>query len=321
MRRAPGGCCRISAPAAWIRRRNRVPIVRYIYPNVSEDNRSGRGSLSARLAHASLLGCELVEMPADFIKNKAEVELTGLDLGAFLDEGAAGRLYSACDEEITPGKYILRTEPSLLGMESSGAAHQARLCWADKKWVNRFAEMVLVIARRIGSAPSVVEIHPGDSTNTFADIIFGARVIRERLEKNLGVGPRVWLENRTGQIVQTGEDLAAFWQAVRAERGVFLWLGVAVDADLLWAATRASFSSQLDAIPDEAVRALHVHRLHRTPGAADDIPWPLVFARRFVHYKGFVINPEVHHRSQVEATIRFCEQQLSEHRPAEEPAR
>ncbi len=297
-----------------------MPIVRYVYPNVSEDNRSGRGSLSSRLQQASLLGCELVEMPADFIKDEIEVELTGLNLGAFLDDGAAARLYSASDEAVAPGKYVLHTEPSLPGTGSAEADIESRLCWSDKKWVNHFAEMILVIAKRIGSAPSVVEIHPGDSTDRFGDIIFGARVIRDRLEKNLGVGPRVWLENRTGQIVQTGEDLATFWRAVRAERGVFLWLGLAVDADQLWTATGASFSAQLEVIPDEAVRALHVHRLHRTPTAEDDVPWPLVFAQRFVRYEGFTIHPEVHHRSEVEATIRFCAQQLSEQRAAEEPA-
>ena len=292
----------------------------YICPNVTEENRPGRGSLSDRLEQARLLGCALPEVPAEFIKDKAEAELTGLNLGAFLDEAAVARLYSTSDEGIAPGKYILHTEPSLPALDSHGTGPQSRLCWADKKWVNRFAEMMLVIAKRVGSAPSVVEIHPGDSSNTFTDIIFGARAIRERLEKNLGVGPRVWLKNRAGQIVQTGEELAAFWQAVRAERGVFLWLGIAVDADQLWTATGPSFSAQLNAIPDEAVRAMHVHRLHRTPAAEDEIPWRLVFAQRFVHHSGFAINPDVHHRSEIEATIRFCEQQLSEFRAAEASA-
>ena len=294
--------------------------MRHVYPNVSEDNRLGRGSLSARLEQARFLGCELAAMPAGFIKNKAEAELTGLNLGALLDDGAVARLYSASDKETAPGKYVLHTEPSLPDTGSREAGIESPLCWADKKWVKRFAERILVIAQRIASAPSVVEIHPGDSTSSFGDIIFGARVIRDRPEKNLWVGPRVWLKNRTGQIVQTGEDLAAFWQAVRAERGVFLWRGIAVDADQLWTATGASFSAQLDVIPDEAVRALHVHRLHRTPTADDDLPWPIVFAQRFVDYKGFTIHPEVQHRSEVEATIRSCEQQLSEQRAAEEPA-
>lgn len=294
--------------------------MRYVYPNVSEDNRCRRGSLSARLVHAGQLGCELVEVPADLIRNKTEARLTGLGLGAILDERSVACLYSDGDAGAAGGEYLMHTEPLLPRTGLDGVAHPPRPSWADRKWVNHFAEMLLVIAKHLGSAPVVVEIQPGDRSNSFADIIVGASAIRERLEKGIGFAPLVWLENRAGQAVQTGSELAAFWQTAKALPRVSPWLGIGLDVHQLWTATRASFSAELEAVPDEAVRALHIHHRHRMPTPQDPIPWPLVFSRQFTLSRGFAIKPDVHHRSEVEGTIQFCEQQLSAQRAAEETA-
>jgi hypothetical protein len=56
--------------------------VSFVYPNTCD---LGRGGLHLRLDLARKRGCSFLEIPADFIKNKTEVRLTGLPLGRVLD--------------------------------------------------------------------------------------------------------------------------------------------------------------------------------------------------------------------------------------------
>ena len=60
---------------------------------MSEMNRGGRGSLLAQLELAAATGCDLIEVPADFVKNLTEMRLTGLPLGSMLDRKAISILY------------------------------------------------------------------------------------------------------------------------------------------------------------------------------------------------------------------------------------
>ena len=88
--------------------------ITYVYPNVSELNRKGRGGLVARQVLAESTGCGLVEIPADFIKNRTEIKLTGLDFGSFLDDTAISALYEP------PGdsqriEYVCIQSPLFLG--------------------------------------------------------------------------------------------------------------------------------------------------------------------------------------------------------------
>jgi hypothetical protein len=67
--------------------------------------------LSARFELAHISGCKFIEMPADFIKNKTEIELTGLDLGCTLTKEAVTRLY----EPGSPSRdlaYIISSIPN-----------------------------------------------------------------------------------------------------------------------------------------------------------------------------------------------------------------
>ena len=86
--------------------------VSYVYPNTSDLNRGGRGGLSARFELAQSAGCKFIEMPADFIKNKTEIQLTGLDLGSTLTKEGVATLY----EPGSPSRdlaYILHTYGTL----------------------------------------------------------------------------------------------------------------------------------------------------------------------------------------------------------------
>jgi len=65
-------------------------MVSYACPNVSELNRGGRGGLRDRWVLAKESGCAFVEMPADFVKNKTEVTLTGFGDGHGITVTASG---------------------------------------------------------------------------------------------------------------------------------------------------------------------------------------------------------------------------------------
>lgn len=157
--------------------------IAYVYPNVSQLNRGGRGSLAARWELATELGCDYVEMPADFIKNKTEIKLTGSDLGEFLSNEAIRLLYDTGATIPENTKYILHTDPSLSRTDAYGIKHQPRLKWHEKTWVEDFIDMVIRISEHLGLAASVIEIHPGDKRNSYTDITEAAKFLIERHEK------------------------------------------------------------------------------------------------------------------------------------------
>jgi hypothetical protein len=142
----------------------------FVYPNTSELNRRGRGSLSSRQILAERTGCIIIEMPADFIKNKTECNLTGFPLGSFLDQRAIQLLY---EPPVEPAEidYILHTEPSLPRTDGYGLSNQAPLRWYDQDWVEHFIEMTISIAQYLKSLPLAIEIHPGDRRNSHYNLI------------------------------------------------------------------------------------------------------------------------------------------------------
>ncbi len=65
--------------------------VSYVFPNVSDIRQ--RGSLYDRWILAEKYNCDYIEVPADFIKNKTEIQKTGLGICEFLDKKAIATLY------------------------------------------------------------------------------------------------------------------------------------------------------------------------------------------------------------------------------------
>jgi hypothetical protein len=165
----------------------------------------------------------------------------------------------------------------------------------------------------LGIAASVIEIHPGDKRNSYADIIEVARRLIERHEEVFGVQPMVLLENRTGQFISTGTDIATFWAAV-AKYGTDIknTFGVVLDIQQLYTSTKADFFHQFQDLPLKAIRGLHIHSRHQPPASDDNIPWGFVF-ERIAQIRGQVlINPEILHKSHVSSAIEFCERMLKE---------
>jgi hypothetical protein len=278
----------------------------FVYPNVSEVNRRGRGGLSERFELAKQTGCQYVEVPADFIKNKSEVELTGLDLGSFLDERAIARLYKPTQTEIQLG-YVLHTEPSLPRTDGYGLSKQAKLEWNKPDWVKNLVQMILALCNHLGSPASFIEIHPGDSRNINENVVGGCREILEAFWKKYSSTPTILLENRTGQFISKGVDLKLFWECLLSKHSDLIQhVGIVLDVQQLFTATGKRFKQELDSIPALSIKGLHIHTKHRTPSLSDDIPWTHVFSRLLAINQIILLNPEIHHKSHVPGAIKFC---------------
>jgi len=190
--------------------------ISYVFPNISTFNRNGRGGLHQRYEIAEAHGCSFVEVPADFVKNKTEVKLTGKELGSILSAQDIEKLY----EYGTPSKnikYILHTEPQLSRRNGEGTSCTPQLKWNDRKWVRDFTNMAVAISKRFGVPPSGIEIHPGGRHNSYLDIVRSITTIRESFEKSFNTIPFVVLENRTGQFVSNGEQILELWRALLFE--------------------------------------------------------------------------------------------------------
>lgn len=286
--------------------------VSYVYPNVSELNRRGRGGLATRSALAKQTGCELVEVPCDFIKNKTEVELTGLGLGAFLDERAIEILYEA-PGEVPTCNYVLHTEPSLPRTDGYGLNHQSPLRWHDQAWVESLIGMMISVSNHLKHPAEAIEIHPGDRRNSSKDIILGCQEIHRRYQHAFNKRPLILLENRTGQFISKGTELAEFWDAVTAKPGVDRSsIGIVLDIQQLYTVSRRDFIKQFSLIPLDAIKGIHVHAKHRTPTLRDDIPWKFVFDRLRTSESPLLVNPEIHHLGPVPDALEFCHDLLKE---------
>jgi len=284
--------------------------VSYVFPNISTFNRNGRGGLHKRYEIAEAHGCSLVEVPADFVKNITEVQLTGKKLGSILSAQDIQKLY----ESGTPSKnikYILHTEPQLSRRNGKGASCTPRLQWNDRKWVRDFANMAIAISKIFGVPPTGIEIHPGGRHNTYSNIVRSITTIRELFENSFNTIPFVVLENRTGQIVSNGEQIHDFWQVLLFEnRSLSKDVGIVLDIQQLYTVTKNDFLKQLNFIPHESVKGLHIHCRHRTPSVESKIPWAKVFAWIGKIKHKIFLNPEVHHYSQAIDSISFCNEMM-----------
>jgi hypothetical protein len=248
-------------------------------------------------------------MPADFIKNKTEIELTGLDLGCTLTKEAVVALY----EPGSPSRnlaYILHTEPSIPRTDGYGLNPQAVLQWYTPEWVSRLTERLLYIAHYLSLPPALIEIHPGDARNSIDDIINAVHFIQQIFHSEFATRPLILLENRTQQFLSTGHELARFATRIAQEDDLKSTAGIVLDIQQLFTRTKDNFLDELHAIPIGSVKSLHIHSNHRTPSESDPIPWRDVFSWIKDIPDGVIINPEVHHRKQVHETIQFCEVML-----------
>jgi len=288
-----------------------IVAIEYVFPSTS--GFSLRGNLDERWALAKAAGCTYVEIPADFIKNRKEVAATGQELCAPLTRKSIGILYTPIENPAVKIPYILHTEPSLGRTDKFGITHQTALEWHNRKWVDDLVKMLLNISRQLGHAPEMIEIHPGDRRNSFADIANGVRSIQNAFLDSFSVMPEILLENRTGQFISDGASIAQFWKYLLEKNpditGKF---GIILDVQQLATVTHNRFNASFKQIPSDCLKGFHIHRgSHKPPHENDGMPWDIVFTRISGLQHDVIINPEILHKNEVPEVIGFCNRMLN----------
>ena len=272
--------------------------ISYVFPNTADIRQ--RGGLDVRRNLAESAGCSFVEVPADLIKKESEVTATGQDFCTFLTKESIGKLYTPTQNASGKIPYILHTDPAL--------NKQARLRWNDPVWTEKFVRMILDLSDFLGIPPAKIEIHPGDRKNSFADIAGSVKAIQAGYQDSFGCVPEILLENRTGQFISQGTQIAGLWDHIMQHNPDLAdSFGIVLDIQQLFTVTREKFLLSFNKIPSACLKGFHIHRLHRPPKIGDGIPWPEVFARIASIEHDVIINPEIHHNNQVAGVIGFCE--------------
>ncbi len=287
-----------------------MPGLDYIYPNVTEV--AQRGGLLERWRLADALGCTYIEVPADFIKNRTEVERTGQDIGSILKRSSIEALYERDTALPASLAYVLHTEPAIPRRDGHGRQVQADLRWRDPIWLAAFGDMLLDIEDYIGFPPDIIEIHPGSRKNRYADIVAAMHALIVVHWNAFGTEPLILLENSTDQSIATAGQIRAFWEILKDLHPEIADLaGIALDPWHLRAAAREEFPEALALVPPEALKAFHIHNNLVPPSAADTIPWREVFSV-IENLPGRVhIKPVVYQRDRVAEAIAFCEGMLA----------
>ena len=119
--------------------------VRLVLPNLA--SLAQRGDLGERWSMARRYGLDLVEVPADLIKNRREAELTGLPIGSMPEDGSVELLYDRGDRN---ARYVMHTDP---GIYRRDARTMARLRWAMRMDHN-YVRFLSSASRRLGPSRS-----------------------------------------------------------------------------------------------------------------------------------------------------------------------
>jgi hypothetical protein len=285
--------------------------VSYVFPNTSDIPQ--RGGLEDRWIFARFAGCMFVEVPADLIKNGSEVAATGQDICLVLSEPSIASLYSPTQKTAGTIPYILHTEPSIPRADQHKIRRQAELKWHDPAWVSGFVQMIVDISDFLGTPASKIEIHPGDSRNSYADIALAVTTMQERYEDAFHAIPEVLVENRTGQFISDGAEISRFWDYIKENNPDLIEnFGIVLDVQQLFTVTKQDFLHSFYQIPSECLKGFHIHRLYKPPKNDDGIPCKEVFERIAGLPQDIIINPEIHHTNKVVEVIRFCEEMLNQ---------
>ncbi|MDK2916372.1 MAG: hypothetical protein PWR25_929 [Euryarchaeota archaeon] len=292
-----------------------MPGADYIYPNVTEVTQ--RGGLLERWRLAEPLGCAYIEVPADFIKNRTEVERTGQEIGSMLSRSSVELLYE--QDAALPGtlRYLLHTEPAIPRRDQHGRQVTATLRWRDPGWVADLGDMLLEIEDVLGIPPEIIEIHPGDRRNTHADIVTAMHTLITAHWNAFGTEPMVLLEHHSDQGISTGRQLRSFWATLKETHPEIAGLtGIVLDPWHLRAATKEEFPETLGEVPLDALQAFHIHSDLHPPSPDDGMPWPQVFATIANVPATPRIKPVAYQKSRVPAAIAFCGEMLAPQRTA-----
>ena len=290
----------------------------FTYPNIASFTQ--RGSLKQRQNELKKINAkyktqdfQIVEIPADFVKNKTEEIKTGLKVGSMLDQKSVKKLYSKTVFK-TNIKYILHTEPVFRRYGSNGSV-TPQLRWYDNNWIEKFLKHVFSIIDFLEVNPYAIEIHPSKSQGDKNNIrVFSEAIKRLCDEYNQKYYEKVLIliENRTGQYIQNGEDIRDFWRFFKDKcPDLVANVGIMLDIQQLYTVTKDNFISEFSKIPKDCLYGVHIHTRHGIPSIFDDVPWEHVsdeLKSTGSKDRPFHILPEVHHSKQVEETYLFCKE-------------
>lgn len=273
--------------------------VRLVLPNLA--SLAQRGDLGERWSMARRYGLDLVEVPADLIKNRREAELTGLPIGSMPEDGSVELLYDRGDRN---ARYMMHTDP---GIYRRDARTMARLRWGDEGWTDDYVRFLSSASRRLGPPPEVVEVHSGRDVD-IAGMVDAMARLRDGLRRELRAPVIVALENKPGQAVATVKDIIEAMDLMDGQDG----LGIMLDVPNLWKAGRRQ-AGGVETLPTERLVGMHVHERHRAPpgGAVD---WSAV-RRLMCRRDELIVNPEVFHRGELERALYFIRQELLAQKP------
>jgi len=291
----------------------------YTFPNLITIPQ--RGNISIRQKRANKIenklkykfNFNLVEVPADFIKNVSEMRATNLSMGEMLlSERVVKSIYT--NEPEPNNKYILHTEPSLprtLPKDSIKKSITPKLQWYDSGWLKKFIKFLLLLIDFFNIPPIGIEVHPGKSDrkqNNYISFSNALQMVFEEIQNSYHYMPIILIENRTGQFIQDGVSIRDFWDYFKKYfPDLVEYIGIILDIQQFFTVTRNDFIQELSLIPFDSLYGIHIHKKHRAPNLNDNIPWKSVFTflENIRKDRPFFILPEVHHEKQLIETINF----------------
>lgn len=290
----------------------------YTYPNTSSI--SQRGGLKTRYLKLNEINKKLnapvfqiIEVPADFIKNINEERRTGLSVASFLDENSVPKLYSK-DLISDNVNYILHTEP-VFNRKGINENITSKLHWYSSSWFDEFVKHVFSIIDFFQVLPYAIEIHPGQSERKKNNIEAFLAAIEKLHNIYLDTYDKellLFIENRTSQYIQNGTNIKQFWNYFSNKYPELTdKTGIVLDIQQLYTATKnrnKNFQTEFSKIPPDSLIGAHIHERHKKP-SCKYIPieiWDYVAENLDWREGVFHILPEVHPHSHVVPTYEFC---------------
>jgi len=288
------------------------------FPNLN--NIEQRGNISQRWRIANLfyvgntkINFDLVEIPADFVKNTTEMKKTGSSIGDFLaNKGTVQSIYT--EEEMPSDKYILHTEPALPRKYIDNNTKRTfipKLNWFDKYWLNNFIKHIFLIIDHFGIPPRAIEIHPGISNSKKNNIsTFSAAInkINNEFNRKYKKNPTILIGNRTTHIIKNGESINDFWEYFEINYpNLSSNVGIFLDIQQFFSTTKNYFIRNIEILNPKAILGVHIHSKHLAPSLEDKIPWVKVFDFLdgvFQKHNRYIL-PEVYNELHLINTLKF----------------
>lgn len=166
-----------------------------VLPNLASFRQWGK--LAERCSLAKKLGCQLVEVPGDLVKNVTEMARTGQAVGDILGPEGVSSPYGQRAERC---RFILHTDPGIPRRAGQGRLFVPELRWSDRHWTGSYAESIGDMAAAIGRRPRVLLENKARQKVARVEEM---TVVMDALPRGQGYGlvidvPNLWRSYRSG---------------------------------------------------------------------------------------------------------------------------